>query len=214
MSAASFVGVPGVLARGLYRHLPANVRQAIHTRLSAMVQYRLGRLVLRGPLLRARGMAFRRAAVDVSATPLDVRRFNLDFVVTVLEVSGVDYFAIPHDRGTESRVGVPARFAATALKALRSTAADHGVVISTRGSKRRIRDVYWVYRPTLTGGRYLAYGASCRCQLEFWPDTDATLVAPVRNTRCAALPAAARRTTLAARQLSAFVPADEPGMYA
>jgi hypothetical protein len=87
-------------------------------------------------------------------------------------------------------------------------------VITARSSKRRTDGVYWVYRPTLTGGRYLAYGASCRCQLEFWPDADATLVAPVRNTRCAALPAEARRTMLAARQLSSFVPADEPGMYA
>jgi hypothetical protein len=209
MNAASFGGALGALARALYRRVPMAARQAVHRRLSPLTQYRLGQLMFRWLSPRRS----RPVATDATATPLDARRFNLDFVVTVLEVCGADYFVIPHDRATATRVGIPERFATTALQAFHATATDHGVVISARTTKRRTASVYWVYRPTFTAGRYLTFGGSCRCQIEFWPEIDATLIAPVRNTLCSALPANAPRTRIAACQLSPFVPVDEPGSY-
>src|SRR5262245_541741 len=224
MSAASLFGIPGALARRLYRHLPPAARRTVHTRVSPITQYRVGQRMLGRHFLRRPARTFRHGVVDASATPLSVRRFNLDFVVKTIEAAGIDYFAIPDDRGVATRIGVPASFAATALHALRANAADCGVVISARTAtgltargrttRGRTASVYDVYRPTRTAGRHLAFGARCRCQVEFWPEVDATLVAPVRNPRCASLPAAAPRVRLAARQLSAFVPADEPGTYA
>jgi len=213
MSTASLVRIPGALARRLYRHLPPAARHAMHTRLSPMTQYRVGQRLLGRPFRRQCARGFRNGVVDASATPLAVRRFNLDFVVTALEAAGIDYFAIPDDRGVATRIGVPRSFAAAALNVLRAAAATNGVVISARTAQGRTT-VYDVYRPTRTAGRHLAFGARCRCQVEFWPEIDATLVAPVRNSRCTSLSAAAPRVSLAARQLSAFVPADEPGTYA
>jgi hypothetical protein len=223
MNTASTLRVPRAFARSLYRHLPAPIKRAVFARLSPLTQYRLAQWIVRRSqprevdggvtIVRIRGRAAR-AVVDPTATPLAARRFNLDFVVSVLTAAHIDYFAIPHDRGVGTRVGVSEKHRDHAIAALAAAATEQGVIVAGSSSRRLAGGVYWVYRPIATSGEYLTFGAGCRCQLEFWPETDGVLTAPQPNAVCDTMPAESASVTVSAANLSSFVPRDEPGRYA
>jgi hypothetical protein len=210
-----------VFARRLYRTLPRPLRQLLLRRVSPLTQYRLAvRVLCRRPgwpngdtddVTIKIGGRRRRATRDVLATPLSVRQFNLDLVASALDAAGVDYFAIPHDEGVSSRVGVHVNDRAAVLAALHCAVDRSHVVVAIK--VRRRSELVWVYRPTATAGPYLRFGSGCRCQIEFWTEQDGMLHAPVPNAVCAALPTQSTAATVTASELSAFVPDDVPAKY-
>jgi Stealth protein CR2, conserved region 2/Stealth protein CR3, conserved region 3/Stealth protein CR4, conserved region 4/Stealth protein CR1, conserved region 1 len=214
--------VRDVLARRCYRLVPRSVRLSLLANVSPLTQYRIAQRVLRRSLISYTddvddvivtiGGRRHRAILDRQATPLSVRQFNLDFVVATLADAGIDYFAIPHDPGIRSRIGVAAADWDVALATLAAAAAGQGVVI-TPVAGRRHTPCRWVYRPTATGGSWLTFGPGYGCEIEAWETEGGALVAPQPNAVCSRLPAQADRVAVAANTMSTFAPADGGRTY-
>lgn len=223
MSAASPLHVFRTMARRAYRRLPQSAKAALHARIPPLTRYRLAQWLVRqsgrpqvgGPNSATVTIGGRRqrAVVDSAATPLSVRRFNLDFVISVLDRAGIDYFSVPHDPGIRSRIGIHGDDLQAAVDALAGAAPEHGVVITPAKGRRR-SPCYWVYRPTATSEGWLTYGPGYGCEIESWAEEDGVLLAPQPNAVSSRLPVKSERVLVPPSDISTFVPADDTRMYA
>jgi hypothetical protein len=127
-----------------------------------------------------------RARRDPAASPVAVRRDNLDRVIAALEGAGVDWFRIPAGSLTHTAVAVPEKErdrVESALAAL--TANGHGLVESVAVRGRRPRrgraGVLRVCWPVTDPAGTLLLGADFGCDVEFWRERDGLLTGPRGN---------------------------------
>jgi hypothetical protein len=139
-----------------------------------------------GTLLRVRaGRGWVTARADRTASPVTVRRRNLDRVVAALTSAGVDWFRVPARSLTHTAVAVPARDRARVVRLLAALAArDRGRLepVGTRRRRARRRaDVLRVYWPVADPRGSLVLGADFGCDVEFWHERDGVLTGPRDN---------------------------------
>ncbi|GAA1998531.1 stealth conserved region 3 domain-containing protein [Nocardiopsis rhodophaea] len=170
------------------RHAAATTRTGMvfralpweHTRSQAPnLQAEEARLLREHPgLTRSGGQV---AGVRDDLMPADALRANLDLVVQALDAAGIPY-ALLRDEGPRHRVMVTADVREAALDALATVHADAPVYVrplKPRGHLPQpvlasmapsLTDICGVrvYRPWITPGRTLRYGAAYAADLEFW----------------------------------------------
>jgi Stealth protein CR2, conserved region 2/Stealth protein CR3, conserved region 3/Stealth protein CR4, conserved region 4/Stealth protein CR1, conserved region 1 len=140
-----------------------------------------------GALLRVRtGGGWLTARVDRAASPVAVRRRNLDRVVAALTSAGIDWFRVPARSLTHTAVAVPARDRARVVRLLAALATcDCGrleaVAVRGRPPRRSRADVLRVYWPVTDPRGSLLLGADFGCDVEFWRECDDALVGPRPN---------------------------------
>jgi hypothetical protein len=140
-----------------------------------------------GALLRVRtGSGWVVARADRFASPVAVRRHNLDRVVAALTSAGVDWFRIPARSLTHTAVAVPARYRARVVRLLTAlTARDTGrldaVGVRGRRGRRSRADVLRVCWPVTDPRGSLLLGADYGCEVEFWREGDGVLTGPRAN---------------------------------
>lgn len=201
---------PRQVRRTLLNAMPAHLRLQAARRL-------VGRL---GPHPRSRRAERVRSVVGVrdgdawvdaeivhTATPVSIRRANLDRVVAALDAAGIAYFRLPVKRALPSAVAVVDTDADRVLELIRHAPA-------LRGAHLRVDDV--VYRP---GGRIERADLSGACVVElFWPVTNAaqTLVLGSRYSCAIEFWHADGDTLVAPRpnQVSEIVPRDDEVVWA
>ena len=92
-------------------------RRIVH--LSAPPRLPLMRTAADAPTMRVRtGRGWVTARRDPAASPAEVRRQNLDRVVTALEAAGVDWFRVPTRALTHTAVAVPEQHRAVVVRLL------------------------------------------------------------------------------------------------
>ena len=122
---------------------------------------------------------------DPAASPVGVRRQNLDRVVAALDEAGVDWFRIPTRalRPTAVAVRVTERPAVVRLFE-ELTAATDGLldIVKPRTAKRpgtaQVLKVCW---PVTDPEGSLVLGADLGCEIEFWTERDGMLAGPRGN---------------------------------
>jgi Stealth protein CR1, conserved region 1 len=139
-----------------------------------------------GALLRVRtGGGWVTARADRTASPVAVRRRNLDRVVAALTSAGVDWFRVPAPSLTHTAVAVPARDRARVVRLLAALVTrDCGRLeaVGARGRARRSRaDVLRVYWPVTDPRGSLLLGTDFGCDVEFWREADGALTGPRAN---------------------------------
>ena len=194
--------------RRILRHTPWPVRR----RLMAGMQHKLlpylpaerrlataRRLV---PLADAAGRQGRaglgRVAVRVTAraTPVGVRRENLDRVVTALETAGIEWFRVPVDALVGSAIAVREEDRNRVIGLLETlSASDAGLLEVVRPAgrsgrrARRKADVLRLSRPVADPGGTLVFGPEYGCEIEFWRTVDGNLAGPRSNPVADVVPA-------------------------
>ena len=171
-----------------------------------------------GAVLRVRaGHGWVTARADRAATPVAVRRRNLDRVVTALTSAGVDWFRVPARSLTHTAVAVPARDRARVVRLLAGLSArDSGRldVVAVRGRRSRGRaDVLRVYWPVTDPRGSLLLGADFGCDVEFWREHDGTLTGPRDNPIADVVAADAPVVYAAEPVFGAFASPDDTAAY-
>jgi hypothetical protein len=129
---------------------------------------------------------------DDTASPVGVRKNNLDRVVAALAEAGVEHFRIPTKAIRRTAVAVPAQERGRVLALLDDLAGHDGgrlqVVTPTAGrlrlrQRRQRRDagVVRVWWPVTDRHGSLALTHEYACEVEFWREKDGTLVGPRGN---------------------------------
>ena len=135
-----------------------------------------------------------------TASPTDVRRENLDRVVTALDAAGVDWFRVPVASITGTAVAVPEadrdRVVAL-LGALSAGDAGRLEVVRPGGRGRDAAPVLRICWPVTDPGGNLVLGPEYGCEVEFWSRRDGgVLIGPRSNP------------------VADIVAADEPAVFA
>nr|WP_296069844.1 stealth family protein [uncultured Actinoplanes sp.] len=132
----------------------------------------------------------------LAATPVSVRRENLDRVVRALRTAAVDWFRVPVESLTHSAVAVREEDRTRVLALLEAlSASDAGLleIVRPRGrTGRKARQTAGVLRiswPVADPGGNLLLGPEYGCEIEFWRTVDGTLRGPRSNPVADVVPA-------------------------
>ncbi|MCN0178063.1 stealth family protein [Salinispora arenicola] len=134
------------------------------------------------------------ARVDAAASPLDVRRANINRVVDALEGAGVPYFRVPHQQVGRTALGVLESWRDRVDTLVRVRLAGEGARVATvgigsgsaEGGPARVVRVCW---PVTDPRGNLVLGDQYACEIEFWREQDGQLVAPRSNPSVSSLAA-------------------------
>lgn len=134
------------------------------------------------------------ARVDAAASPLDVRRANINRVATTLEGAGVPYFRVPQQQVGRTVLGVLESWRDRVDTLVRVQLAGAGAQVTTVGTDAgsaggkpaRVVRVCW---PVTDPRGNLVLGDQYACEIEFWQEQDGQLVAPRSNPSVDVLPA-------------------------
>ncbi|MFJ9539891.1 stealth family protein [Streptomyces sp. NPDC101225] len=228
--------VPAGLRRRIARRVPLRLRAALKQLLRRLHSVNLFARTLRGARARRRwphlfgageraaalaGHGARIALVRPTVSPLGLREANLELVVTALEETGVDYFAV---RGTSDfrsclavaeadreRVGEVLRRCAgrspVYLRACRSEAAQGRTVLAGSRAGRRLAGHAGVLRVGMVWSDpagSLVLGLEHGCDIEFWRPEDGRLHAPRPNRVTEDVALDAPRVTVPISRLTGF----------
>ncbi|MEV4707692.1 stealth family protein [Actinoplanes sp. NPDC049316] len=122
---------------------------------------------------------------DPAASPVGVRRQNLDRVVAALDEARIDWFRIPTRALRTTAVAVRAADRPAVVRLLGElTATTDGlldVVKPRRAKKPAAADVVKAYWPVTDPEGSLVLGADLGCEIEFWVERDGVLAGPRHN---------------------------------
>lgn len=147
------------------------------------------------PTMRVRsGRGWVTARRDAFASPVQVRRQNLDRTIAALATAGVDWFRVPARSFRHTALAVPARDRAVVVRMLEDlTAGGTGLLEVVRprgGGGRRARRGAGVLRvcwPVTDPDGNLVLGPDLGCEIEFWSERDGSLIGP--RSRADVIPA-------------------------
>ncbi|WP_307831171.1 stealth family protein [Nucisporomicrobium flavum] len=138
-----------------------------------------------GPTMRVRTARGRvTARRDPAASPVGVRRQNLDRVVAALDEAGIEWFRIPTRALRTTAVAVRATdrpAVARLLGDLTATTDGRLDVVKPRRAKPGAADVVKASWPVTDPDGSLLLGAELGCEIEFWVERDGMLAGPRRN---------------------------------
>ncbi|HEY8452402.1 MAG: stealth family protein [Micromonosporaceae bacterium] len=161
------------------------------------------------------------AEVRADLSPLSAMRHNLDVVREALDGAGVPYFLVRGAEAHRFRVAVPADHRATVAEALARAARHRSLYVqglegrgklglaSSRTIRAATRDnylrvVHFLTDPTCC----LTLGPGVGCEIEFWRQEGAELVAPRPNLCADAVPVDEPTVPVPEPVLTAFAPRD------
>jgi hypothetical protein len=122
-------------------------------------------------------------------TPAEVRRDNLDRVVSALDTAGIDWFRVPVESLTGTALAVresDRNRTVSVLEALGASDAGRLEVVLPRRSRqlrgaRCAAQVVRVSWPVTDPGGSLVLGTEYGCEIEFWREEDDKLIGPRSN---------------------------------
>ncbi len=134
------------------------------------------------------------ARVDATASPLDVRRANINRVAAAWEGAGVPYFRVPQRQVGRTVLGVLESWRDRVETLVRVQLAGDGARVATvgtdagpaKGGPAQVVRVCW---PVTDLRGSLVLGDQYACEIEFWQEQDGQLVAPRSNPSVEVLPA-------------------------